>query len=127
MSLRDQAASDLLGILEDSSGGFGWPLTITSPEGASAAITGFSTDIGTTIDPETGALVAARRASVAIPIARLTAHGLAIPRGIADQSARPWVVTFADIEGASRTYKVSQAMPDRALGVVTCMLEAYKP
>jgi len=127
VSLRDQAAADLLGILEDADGGFGWSITVTSPDSASASLTGFSTDIGTTIDPETGTLVAGRRASVAIPIARLTALGLGIPRGIAEQSRKPWVVSFDDVEGTARTYKVSHAMPDRALGVVTCMLEAYKP
>lgn len=126
MSLRAQAAADLLGILEDATGGFGWALTVTDPSGKTAALTGFSTDVGTSIDPETGIAVAARRASVAIPIARLTASGLGMPRAIADQASKPWLVTFQDVGGTSHTYKVSQAMPDRTLGVVTCMLEAYR-
>lgn len=126
MSLRAQAAADLLGILEDVDGGFGWAITVTDPTGTTVNMTGFSTDIGTTIDPETGVLVAGRRASVALPIARLTALGLGMPRGVASETSRPWVVTFNDISGAARTYKVSQALPDRAIGCVTCMLEAYK-
>lgn len=126
MSLRLQAADDLLGILEDVDGGFGWPITVTNPEGVSASLTGYSADVGTTISPETGMLVAGRRASVALPIARLTASGLGMPRAIANQGSKPWIVVVDDIAGEPRRYKVSHAMPDRALGIVTCSLEAIE-
>jgi len=33
---------------------------------------------------------------------------------------------FDDINGHSHTFKVSEAMPDRAIGIVTCMLETYR-
>lgn len=125
MSLRERAAADLKVIVEDANG-FGWPITVTDPFGATAALRGLSTDIGHTIDPETGIAVSGRRASIALAIASLTAAGLGIPRGIADAAGKPWVIVFNDIGGSPHTFKVCEAMPDRAIGVVTCILEAYK-
>lgn len=124
MNLRQQAASDLALILEDSDAGFGWPITVTNPDGTVGQLVGFSTDIGLTIDPQTGVAVIGRKASVAIPIARLTTLALGMPRGI--PTGRPWVVTFQDIGGTAHTFKIFEAMPDRAAGIVTCLLEAYR-
>lgn len=125
MSLRLQAAADLVGILEDASG-FGWPITVTSPEGVSASVVGSSTDIGQTIDPETGMAVSGRRASVVLALSSLAMAGLGIPRGIADSSRAPWTVTFNDIGGTPHTYKVQESAPDRAIGCVRLELEAYR-
>lgn len=127
MSLREQAAADLVTFLEDDVTGFAWPITVTDPDGLSVAMKGFSTDIGETIDAETGMAVAGRRASVALPIRTLTANSLGVPRAIADGTGKPWVITFDDIEGNAHTFKVAEAMPDDAVGVVTCLLEAYRP
>jgi hypothetical protein len=126
VSLRELAAADLKVILEDSATGFGWAITVTNPEGTEATLTGFSTDIGQTIDPDTGQAVSGRRASVAIAIASLTDAGLGLPRSIADSGSRPWVIVFDDIHGTSHRFKVAESMPDRAAGVVTCLLEAYR-
>lgn len=126
MGLREQAAADLRGILEDQGAGFGWPITVTSPTGQTLAMVGFSTDIGQSIDPETGLAVAGRRASVALSIERLTAAGMQIPKGIASSTSKPWVVQFDDVGGTVYVFKVSEAMPDRAIGCVTCFLESYR-
>lgn len=127
MSLRDQAAADALSFLEDDVGGFACDITITTPDGVELELKGYAADIGHTIDPETGQAVSGRRASVALPIARFSAAGVDLPRHVTDRSSRPWVVQVADIEGQSHTYAVAEAMPDRAIGVVTCLLEAYRP
>lgn len=127
MNLRQQANADLEAILGDASAGFGWAISVTSPAGVTAALTGFSTDIGHVLDPSTGTMVAGRRASVALSIAKLALAGLGIPRGVSDQSAKPWVVVFADIAGVTRTFKVTESMPDQAIGIVTCILESYVP
>lgn len=126
MGLREQAALDLIGILEDQSGGFGWPITVTNPAGVSLDIVGFSTDIGLSVDPETGMAISARKASVALPIARLYAAGFALPRAVADTSTKPWLIRFADIHGRPHLFKVQEAEPDTALGIITCQLEAYR-
>lgn len=126
MGLRELAEQDLGAILEDSAYGFGWSITLTDPAGLSDPnLTGFSDDISQVIDPDTGQLVSGRQASVALRISSLFTAGFTIPRGIADQSSKPWVVTFNDINGTSHTFKVRQADPDRALGLVVCILEGY--
>ncbi len=125
MSLRHEAAADLRAIVEDSADGFGWPITVTNPAGTSLAMIGLSTDIGVTVDQETGQPIVGRRASVALAIASLGSLGM--PANVASATSKPWVVVFNDIGGTSHTYKVSEAMPDRAMGLVTCLLEAYKP
>lgn len=127
MGLRTIAEQDLGVILEDSGTGFGWPITVTDPSGNSGTgpLTGFSDDIAQIIDPDTGQAVSGRLASVALRISSLTAAGLALPRGIADSGSKPWVIEFDDINGNPYKFKVSQSNPDRALGLVTCLLELY--
>lgn len=126
MSLRQLAETDLGLILEDSSTGFGWSITVTDPAGTSRTLTGFSDDIAQIIDPDTGQAVSGRLASVALRTSSLIAAGLSLPRGIADSGSKPWVIEFDDINGSAYKFKVSQSNPDRALGLVTCLLELYE-
>lgn len=121
MGLREQAALDAKTILEDSTSGFGWPFTLTSPVGVAAELVGFTTDIGQTIDPDTGQAVAGRRASVAVSWSALAE----LPVAVADSTRKPWVVTFADSQGVTADWKVTEVLPDRAVGVVVLLLEAY--
>lgn len=125
MGIRTLAEQDLGAILEDSAYGFGWPITLTDPDGLTDTLTGFSDDISQVIDPDTGQLVSGRLASVALRISSLTAAGFALPQNVADATLKPWVVTFDDINGTAHTFKVRQSDPDRALGLVVCILEGY--
>jgi len=86
---------------------------------------GFSDDIAQSIDPDTGELVSGRLASVALRISTLHAAGFSLPRGVADTSKKPWVVKFNDINGRPHVFIVRQANPDRAAGLVVCILEGY--
>lgn len=127
MGLRDLASADLMGILEDTRGGFGWSITLTDPAGYSAPVVGFSTDVATAIDPDTGLLISGRTASVALHFSSLRRAGfLTDPRGVSDSKSRPWVVQFADVQGRSYKFKVFRSNPDRALGMTTLELEDYK-
>ena len=126
MNLRQLAEADLGGILEDASNGFGWPISLTDPSGTTAALTGFSDDIAQVIDPETNQAVSGRLASVALRISSITLAGLGLPQGIADASIKPWIVEFNDVNGNAYKFKVMQSNPDRALGLVTLVLEAYR-
>ena len=126
MSLRALAEADLGVILEDSIHGFGWPITVTAPDGATALLTGYSDDISQIIDPDTGQAVSGRLASVGLRISSLTAANLTLPQGIADASSKPWIIEFNDINGNAFKFKVLQSNPDRALGLVVCLLELYK-
>ena len=126
MGLRELAEADLGLILEDKDRGFGYDITLTDPSGTVRPLTGFSDDIAQIIDPDTGIAVSGRLASVAIRTSTIIASGLTLPRGIADAGIKPWLVEFNDINGNPFTFKVSQSNPDRALGLVTLMLELYK-
>ena len=126
MSLRQQIESDLGFILEDSVFGFGWPLTVTDPGENSAEFVGFSADIPQVIDPDTGQAISGRLASVTLRTSSLSAAGLGWPKGISDPESKPWVIEFDDINGSPYKFKVAESNPDRALGVITCLLEAYE-
>lgn len=127
MGLREIAETDLSFILEDSVFGFGWSITVTDPDGTTAALIGFSNDIAQLIDPDTGQAVSGRLASAVLRTSSLTAAGFGLPVGIADSGSKPWLIQFDDINGTAHTFKVAQSNPDRALGVVSCVLEAYEP
>ncbi len=127
MGLREDAEIDLGFILEDSTRGFGWPITVTDPSGTTAPLTGDSGDISQLIDPDTGQAVSGRLAHISLRVASLLASPVAaIPRSIADSASKPWLITFDDINGVSYTFKVSESDPDRKLGLVVCMLELYE-
>ena len=125
--LRETAETDLGLILEDSSTGFGWPITITDPAGKVESLVGFSGDIAQAIDPDTGQAVSGRLAMVSLRISSLIAAGFTdLPRGIASTTSKPWLITFDDINGTSYTFKVQQSNPDRTLGLVKCILELWQ-
>jgi hypothetical protein len=119
MGLREIAEQDLGAIIEDDVHGFGWTISVTDPAGVNVPdLVGFSDDIAQLIDPDTGQAVSGRLASCA---------GLGLPQGVADAGIKPWLVAFLDINGNAYTFKVAQSNPDRALGIVTCVLETYVP
>lgn len=126
MNLRIQAEADLGVILEDSAMGFGWPIKVTDPDGKTGELTGFSDDISQIIDPDTGVAVTGRLASAALRISSLTEEGLGLPKAIADKTKKPWTIEFEDINGNPFLFKVSESNPDRALGLVICILETYE-
>ena len=151
MSLRMLAESDLGFILEDAVTGFGWPITLTNPDGATISMTGFSNDIAQVIDPDTGQAVSGRSANCSLRMSSIRELGgnlvtecgetlaqcgetsmqsgnvpFGLPRGIADSDSKPWIATFLDIGGLPHTFKIIQSNPDRALGVLSCLLEIYE-
>ena len=125
MGLRSIAEQDLRSILADSSAGFSWDLIVTSPSESSETLPGFSNDISEAIDPDTGQIVSGRSASVAISMRLLLDAFGELPVGIEDDQSKPWLVQFEDIVGVSHLFKVQKSNPDRAIGLVTCLLESY--
>lgn len=124
MGLRQQVRRDVQGILADVSG-FAWPIVVSDPDGRSACLRGFSTDIADLIDPETGQGVSGRQAEVTLSMGALSKAGFDLPAGIASEAIKPWTMKFDDIEGASHVFKVMRTAPDRTAGLVLCYLEAY--
>jgi len=126
MNLRQQAEADLGLILEDGISGFGWPITLIDPAGTVGVFTGFSDDIAQVIDPDTGQAVSGRLATIALRLSSIYSAGFTIPQAIADTGSKPWIVQFNDINGTTYQFKIAQSNPDRALGVVVCILEFYQ-
>lgn len=126
-NIRTAAEADLAFTLEDNAGGFGWLVNVTDPAGNTADLYGVASEIAELIDPDTGQSVSGRYAKVTLRLASVYASALdGIPRGIPDESSKPWVYKFNDINGNLLTYKVIESRPDRTLGVVTSILEGYK-
>lgn len=121
MGLRATIAADAKAILEDSDSGFAWPLTLTSPAGTVSVLAGFATDVAESVDPETGITVAGRRGSVTISLLSLPE----MPTAEAESGKRPWQVVFNDPLLQATTWKVVEVKPDRVIGAVLLMLEAY--
>jgi len=125
MGLRDLASADLNYIMQDDVGGFSWDITITDPAGTTHALKGFSSDISALIDPDTGVSITGRLATCSVSYQAIRASGITTnPKAIADNTAKPWKVTFDDIDGNSYTFKVVRSEPDRAIGNLAMTLEA---
>lgn len=127
MSLRQLAEQDLSFTLEDSVSGFGWPVTLTDPSGftGTSGLTGQAHDISQIIDPDTGTAISGRSSAFVLRTSSITAAGFSEPVGVAASDVLPWLVTFDSINGASYTFKVEYADPDRVLGTITLVLGAW--
>lgn len=123
MGLWDIAAADNAKFLQDATGGFARPVTLQSPSGQTATINALCNDIANTIDPETGAVVSARYATVTFSIVALAKAGIGTP--IAVTSGRPWRVSFRGASGELKTFMVND-VPSDDLGTITCRLKLLK-
>lgn len=127
MGLREIAEQDLSFIMEDRQTGWAWDITLTSPEGLTAPLRGLSNDISLAVDPDTGMLISGRTATATLRISSIRAAGFAEnPRNISDLNRKPWIVGFKDINNVPCLFKVMKSNPDRTVGVVSLILEAYK-
>lgn len=125
MGIRELANRHNRAILNNEATGGGWRFVLTSPDGATAALTGWSNDISQIIDPDTGQAVSGRLATVTMHLEDLDAAGLSIPAGENFATEKPWLVQWFDLRGNSYTFKVTSADPDRTINNVTCILEAW--
>jgi hypothetical protein len=123
MGLWDIASADNAKILQDRDGGFARPVTLQNPEGQTASLNALCNDIANTIDPETGAVVAARYATVTFSWVGLQKAGLGRP--VAITSGRPWRVSFSGADGELKTFMIND-VPSDDLGTVTCRLKLLK-
>ena len=124
MGLREQAAADLRTIFADKAG-FSACVVLQNPDGNTVEVRGLVADVSQLMDPQTGTPVSGRVVSVALPLADLAGWpGLAA--GVAELDKKPWTACFTDVTGAEGLWKVFETRPDRALGVLVCLLEPYK-
>ena len=119
-------ARDARKILESDTLGPSHEIKLTSPSGVSETFKGWSNDISSQIDPDTGMMVAGRTSTVAISRVSLAEKGMPDPTGISDARTKPWQVEFFDVLGQAYKFKVSRQLPDRGIGVVVLQLELLK-
>lgn len=125
MGIRELANRHHRAILNNSSTGGGWPFTITDPDGKTRPLTGWSNDISSLIDPDTGQAVSGRHATVTMSMEDLEEQGFDLPKGENFSNAKPWLIGWNDLRGNAYTFKISSADPDRTINSVTCILEAW--
>lgn len=123
MSLRALAEADLGLIVEDPTGGFGWPVTFTDPDGVEYNLTAFTNDRADIIDPDTGTAVSGTTTTVAYRISSMVPR----PVSVHDENSLPWLCSFEDVQGTPTTYRVMETRPDDGLGLMVCFLEPYTP
>lgn len=126
MGLLTDAADQAKAILEDTDG-FGLTATVTNPLGVSASVTGLPSDIGQSLDPETGMVVSKRLVSLALPMAALDAAFETRPVGVSGHDEEPWLVRFqAPGMKTAQDFKVEDTLPDQTLGILVCFLGVYE-
>ena len=91
MGLRSDAEQDLAVILETSDCG-AVPIILVNPAEEAEDFNGQSGDISQVIDPDTGQAVSGRLAHVSLRISTILSRGFEMPRGIARESQKPWLV-----------------------------------
>jgi hypothetical protein len=125
MGLRSQAAADVKAILENTDD-FGVAITLTDPAGVDTVLTGFTGDITSVIDPDSGAIVKGRRLHVTLHLESLPAGPR--PEVANDITAKPWTVSFARVVGAVVTkYLVNGTHPDDSMGTIVLDLGDWNP
>ena len=125
MSLRAIAEADLSSIMEGETS-FRVAVILTNPSCDTINVWGIGGDISELIDPDTGMAVSGRSTRMTIRMTSIINQGFELPEGISDTSSKPWLVSFDDITGVNHTFKVVEGNPDRTIGVVSLVLEAYK-
>jgi len=127
MSLKEQAASDLVAIFGDEDADlFATEITCTDELGVSASIMGQAKEIALVLDPDTDVMVTGKQASVVILQSAIMAAGLTVPKAVADDESRPWTVSWVAADASTRTFRVADTRPDDTRGLVTLLLETYE-
>lgn len=128
MNLRELAAAHHRAIVGDAASGFGREITLVSPDGLEARLTGFWNDaMFEKRDPQTGSLVSVRTAFVRLPAKAIRDAGFTtLPRGVADADKLPWVVMYTGLSGRPQKSKVSEVRTDRTFDALDCYLEPFQ-
>lgn len=126
MNLLQQAAADLVQILQDVEGGFAVEFTVRSPLRKTAKIRGFYNNVDVNVDPETGMQCASNKATAVLPLSALAAAHMSELHAAIDNENDPWTISVVEVNGEKKTFRVRDTLHDE-LGCVVCILEAYQP
>lgn len=128
MNLRDLAAAHHALIVGDAVNGFAREITLVSPDGLEAKVTGFWNDaMFDKLDPQSGSLVSVRTVFVRLTAKAIRDAGFpSLPRGVADGERTPWLVFYTGLSGRDQKSKVSEVRTDRTFDALDCYLEPYQ-
>ncbi len=126
MSLREVAARDFARFTSNLNE-FGHRFTVTSPDGTVYSdIRGLSQDIGASIDPDTGMLVAGRTSSVSVNMQQFRDRGVTdIPKLVLDDSEKPWRFEWHAVDGNTYLFAIRQAIPDRSIDQTVLIIHKW--
>jgi ABC-type branched-subunit amino acid transport system ATPase component len=120
MGLRAEAERILSEMIENTDH-FGSAVSLVAPNGSVQELTALVNDISAAVDPQTGAIVSGRQVTCALRMSSLAT----LPTAVADVVGKPWVLQITDILGVTRSFKIRETIPDRTIGVLVCICEAY--
>lgn len=126
-SIFSIAEKDLARSLEDETSGTGLIVTLINPNNVALNVTGHAADVGSFVDLNTGQLVSAQHAHVALRMSTLLdGFGGVLPSGKHKTSEKPWRLIVQDIVGNVHRYRVSEAAHDRMLGISRLQMDAWE-
>jgi hypothetical protein len=124
VSLADIAAADLASILNSGDGAC---VELQAPDGRVAKFGALTQDIAHAIDPQTGMLVSGRTCTVALSLFDLLTLNMSPSVVVDSKISKPWVVRFVEtVSRVEHVFKVRETKPDRTIGALILILEAYK-
>ncbi|WP_341509430.1 hypothetical protein WAX88_16050 [Photobacterium damselae subsp. damselae] len=111
---------------------FGYPLKITRVDtnktiGDEPLLYGQTGEIGASIDPDTGVLVASEFAHASVRMSTLIERGFMSPDELKHVSImESWIVEFANINDLVARYVIDKSIADHTLGFVSFNLSILK-
>lgn len=125
MGLNDQARKDLQAFTSDSNG-WGEPIRLTSPNGASSIdLTGLTSKHHLGIDSE-GNLKNVKKAHCSFSEQLCIDASFVIRDNGGNVDLAGYFATFKDSRGVDVIYKIREWFPDETLGFIACILGTYK-
>lgn len=126
MGLIDQIKADIEDITSNAEE-FGWPLTFTSPDGASTvAVTGLYTKHHIGIDPESNKQVNVKNSHCSVSEKFFTDAGYPCRNAANEVSMKRHKVQTTDVNGLAQTYLVQEAFADETTGLIVFILGDFE-
>ena len=124
-NIKDLAAADWHKITSNKASGFGYDISITTPDGAKTSVI-----VGTTskhhigFDTE-GALVNVKNVQISFSEQQLTEDSYPVRNVNNEVQLRGHKVVTKDSTGNDRNYIITENFPDETIGMIVCILGDY--
>ena len=109
-------------IMEITQGEFSVNITITNKTALKKVVKGLATKHNLIFNPENGLPINAKNTHVSISETVLAQAGFSVRNANLEVDLKGWKIEYADSSGASKAYRINDAMPDETLGLIVCTL-----